>query len=467
MSAHAARPVVPAGHQAAPARRQAAPARRTLLRTGLVSAAVLASAGLTACTDNPSAAAGASDGSGGASADGPITVTITDDGCELSSTEFPAGQVTFAVTNTGSAPNEFEILADDKLRIITEKENIGPGTSVDVTTALPEGEYYAACKPNMVGELKGVTKLTVTQGEGGAVDEDTAKLEADAITNYTAYIKDQVGQQVTATREFTDAYIGGNVEQAKALFPQARRFYERIEPTAEAFGIEEAGDLDGALDLRIQDLAADAGKSVTDPEVLAEWTGWHRIEADLFSANEAFRFPDDASRQKIAEQLNTDTQTLYDLVYGKIEGAGGKFEVTLADVVQGAAGLMNEVATGKIVGEEDTFSHTDLDDFQANVEGSKVAWGNVEELVKAKDADLVETIEKQFDDVQAELDKHKDGTTPDGGPRFVDYSTIAAVQKDAGEAPGDADYTEAQRAISTTVNALAESLSKIAGLILH
>lgn len=443
----------------------AVPTRRTVLRGGTLSAAVLAAIGLTGCTDNPSSGGGNGDGT--QAAGGPIVVTITDDGLELSSTTFPAGQITFTVTNAGASPNEFEILADDKLRIVAEKENIGPGTSVEVTTALTEGTFFAACKPNMVGALKGVTELTVTPGEEVAVDEDTARLEEQAVTDYTAYIKDQVGQQVASTREFTDAYIGGDTELARALFPQGRRPYERIEPTAEAFGIEEPGDLDAALDLRVQDLAADAGTTVTDAEVLASWTGWHRIEADLFSADEAFRFPDDASRQRVAEQLSTDTQTLYDLVHGTIEGAGGAFAVTLSDVVNGAAGLMNEVATGKIAGEEDTFSHTDLDDFQANVEGAKVAWGNVMPLVQARDADLVTTIEGQFEDVQVELDKHKDGTTPDGGPSFVDYSTIAAVQKDAGEAPSDTAYTRAQRDLSTKVNALSESLSQVAGIILH
>ncbi len=444
----------------------ALPDRRAVLRTGALSATVLAAVGLAGCTDNPSSS-GSSDGGGTQAAGGPVTVSISDDACDLSSTSFPAGQVTFKVTNKGTSPNEFEILASDKLRIISEQENIGPGTSVELTTALEEGEYYAACKPNMVGDLVGLTKITVTPGEAVAIDEDTKKLEDDAVTNYTAYIKDQVGQQVTATQQFTEAYVSGDADTAKSLFSQGRRFYERIEPTAEAFGIKEAGDLDVALDLRIQDLAADAGTAVTDATVLAQWTGWHRIEADLFSADPAFRFADDAARHAAADNLNENTQKLYDLVYGNIEGASGKFAVQLTDVVNGASALMNEVATGKIVGEEDTFSHTDLDDFQANVEGAQVAYGNVQKLVENADADLASTIDQQFSDVQTELDKYKDGTTPDGGPKFVDYSTIAAVQKDAGEAPTDADYTEHQREISTKVNALSESLSKIAGTILH
>lgn len=439
------------------------PGRRTVLHHAAISATLLGALGLAGCTDNPSSGSGGGDQAAG----GPVTVTITDDACTLSTSSIPSGQVTFKVTNSGTVPNEFEILAADKLRIITEAENIGPGTTVEVTTALDEGEYYTACKPNMVGDLVGVAKLTVTQGEAVAVDEDTQKLEDEAVTNYTSYIKDQVGGQVTATKEFTDAYIGGDADQAKALFPQARKYYERIEPTAEAFGLKAPGDLDEALDFRIQDIAADAGTAVTDPSVLATWTGWHRIEADLYSADPAFHFADDAARSAAADDLNANTQKLYDLVYGKIDGAGGKFAVTLEDVVQGASGLMNEVATGKIVGEEDTFSHTDLDDFQANLEGAQVAYGNVQKLVTAKDADLDKTITDQFQAVQTELDKYKDGTTPDGSPRFVDYSTIAAVQKDAGEAPGEDDYTPEQKAISTVVNALSESLSKVAGTILH
>jgi iron uptake system component EfeO len=436
------------------------PSRRLVL----AATPALALLGLAACTDNPSTGSGGSDGGGEG---GPITVTVTDEGTELSSTSFPAGVVTFSVTNAGTVPNEFEILAEDQLRIVSEQENIGPGTTVELTTALREGEYYAASKPNMVGDLVGITKLTVTPGDAAEVDEDTAQLEQDAVTNYTAYIRDQVGALVTATKEFTEAYTGGDTELSRALFPQARKYYERIEPTAEAFGIEAPGDLDEALDLRVQDLAADAGASVSDPEVLAGWTGWHRIEADLFSDDEAFHFADDAARKTAADTLNEDTQTLYDLVYGEIEGAGGTFEITLEDVVQGASGLLNEVATSKIVGEEDTFSHTDLDDFQANLEGAQVAYGNVQALVQKNDEALDTTITEGFTAVQEVLDAHQDGTSPDGGPAFVDYSTIAAVQEDAGETPGEDDYTEEQREISRVVNALAESLSQVAGTILH
>ena len=82
--------------------------------------------GLAACADNPKNAKGGASGSGKAQE---ITVTLTDDSCKLSSTSFPSGVVTFTITNSGTVPNEFEVLTEDKLQIISEQENIGPGTT--------------------------------------------------------------------------------------------------------------------------------------------------------------------------------------------------------------------------------------------------------------------------------------------------------------------------------------------------
>ena len=422
--------------------------------------------GLAACADNPKNAKGGASGSGKAQE---ITVTLTDDSCQLSSTSFPSGVVTFTITNSGSSPNELEILTEDKLQIISEQENIGPGTTTKLTTSLKEGTCYAACKPNMVGELKGVTELKITKGADVDVSADEAKAREAAITNYTAYVRDQAGQLLTATQSFVTAYTSGDTATAQSLYPLARQYYERIEPTAESFGIKEAGDLDAALDTRVQNLAAGAGKAVTDKDVLAGWTGWHRIEADLWAQDSSspFKFADDAARKKVADQLNADTKSLYDLVYGTITGANGKtFELELEDVAQGASDLLEEVATTKIFGEEETFSHTDLYDFQANLEGAKVAYGNVEDLMKKKDAKLAEKITTQFKTVEDLVAAQATGQTAEGQKTYPDYSTIASVQKDAGEKPSDTSYTDTQRKFSDAVNALSESLSKVAGTVL-
>ena len=359
-----------------------------LKRNGVVAAALTLAlgagcVGITGCAANNS----------GSSSDGPIEVKITDTSCEVASNEVPSGTVTFSITNSGTATNEFEILAEDQLQIISERENLTPGTTVELTVQLEPGSYYTASKTNMVGALVGTTALTVTDsGEAVEVSDDEKELREKAVTNYTAYIKDQAGQLIDATNEFLEAWDEGkgDLEKAKELYPTARMYYERIEPTAESFG-----DIDPNLDLREKD--AQAG----DLDDMSKWKGWHAIEKDLWSES-GFS---DKKRAKLAKELKADTQSLYDLVYSK------DFKVSLSDVSNGAIDLMEEVATSKISGEEEAFSHTDLYDFWANVEGAKVAYGNVKDLAKLKDADMVTKLDSAFDDVQTELEKYKSGDT--------------------------------------------------------
>lgn len=359
-----------------------------LKRNGVVAAALTLAlgagcVGMTGCAANNS----------GSSSDGPIEVKITDTSCEVASNEVPSGTVTFSITNSGTATNEFEILAEDQLQIISERENLTPGTTVELTVQLEPGSYYTASKTNMVGALVGTTALTVTDsGEAVEVSDDEKELREKAVTNYTAYIKDQAGQLIDATNEFLEVWDEGkgDLEKAKELYPTARMYYERIEPTAESFG-----DIDPNLDLREKD--AQAG----DLDDMSKWKGWHAIEKDLWSES-GFS---DKKRAKLAKELKADTQSLYDLVYSK------DFKVSLSDVSNGAIDLMEEVATSKISGEEEAFSHTDLYDFWANVEGAKVAYGNVKDLAKLKDADMVTKLDSAFDDVQTELEKYKSGDT--------------------------------------------------------
>lgn len=240
---------------------------RAQLPLSLAALALLSVASLTACTDNPNAASSQSDDGGSGEAQ-TVSVTITDDSCTAEPAEIPAGPVTFEISNQGGTPNELEVLSEDQLQIESEQENVGPGTTAELTTALNEGTYYTACKPNMVGDLVGTAEFTVTPGETVDVSADTQAAEDKAIENYTAYVRDQTGQLLTATQEFADAYTSGDYDEARRLYPLARQHYERIEPTAESFGLEEAGDLDVSMDARVQDLAAEAGKKPNDPEVL-------------------------------------------------------------------------------------------------------------------------------------------------------------------------------------------------------
>ena len=118
---------------------------------------------------------------------------------------------------------------------------------------------------------------------------------------------------------------------------------------------------------------------------------------------------------------------------------------TVDQIGNGSKGLLDEVASGKITGEEDIWSHTDLYDFQANVDGARVGYEGLKPLLEVKDPELSKQIEAAFDALQALLDKYKVGEDD-----FVFYDKV----------------TEAQRKeLSDAVNALAEPLSKMTGAI--
>lgn len=368
-----------------------------------------------------------------------LTVAMTDDGCAVSSATAAAGAVTFAISNTGSDINEFEILADDKLRIVGEKEKITPGQTVSYVVQLAPGTYYTACKFRQVGEPIGLAEFTVT-GAAAAVSGDEQELVGKAVGNYIGYIRSQVAELLPNVTAFANAYMAGDDATARSLFASSRVSYERIEPTAEVFG-----DLDPKIDYREVDAAAGG----------LPWTGFHRIEKDLWPPAAGALNSDGADallgwtpstaaqRQQLGQGLIDDVRNLSDLVNKP------SFTVTLADISNGSIGLLDEVAVGKISGEEDWWSHTDLWDFHANVQGAKVAFGAVKDIAAAKSTEgksLVASIETQFAALEALLGQY--GSLEAG---YVGYDTVTDAQR---------------KALSDQVNALAEPLSRLTHAVL-
>ena len=204
----------------------------------------------------------------------------------------------------------------------------------------------------MTGEgIRG--EFTVTESdEEVAVDADEQELVDQAEANYAAYVEDQSAQLLEKTQEFVDLYDAGDDDAARALYPVARTHWERIETVAESFG-----DLDPMMDAREADL-----------EPGQEWTGWHLIEKDLWPQRAEDYTPlTDRERATYADDLLANTEELDSRVQ--------ELTYTVDAIANGSRGLLEEVATGKVTGEEEYWSRTDLWDFQANVDGAKVALG--------------------------------------------------------------------------------------------
>ncbi|SEN13768.1 iron uptake system protein EfeO [Nonomuraea pusilla] len=360
--------------------------------------------GLTACGGSQAPAAG-----GGAAEPGKITVAASDTECKVAATEVAAGTSTFTITNGGSKVTEFYVYAPGD-RVMAEVENIVPGLTRELVAELPAGTYEAVCKPGMVG--KGIRNPLKVTGEHKPLSAD-AKL-SEAVAGYKRYVKTQSDTLLVKTQEFVDAVKAGDIAKAKELYPVSRTYWERIEPVAEIFG-----DLDPAIDAREADLAAGE-----------EWTGFHRIEKDLWVGK------DISKDGPVADKLIADVKTI-------VQKANAT-ELTPLQLANGAKGLLDEVASGKITGEEDIWSHTDLWDFDANLEGSKAAVQSLRPVLEERSPELVKTLDEKFAAAEAALETHRKGD----GWRLHNELSKAEL-----------------KALSDAINALAEPISKIAPIV--
>ncbi len=248
--------------------------RRPLPLTAAFAAAALTLTGCAAKDDATADPAGA------------ITVNATDTACELSRTTAPAGQVKFTVTNSGSKVNEFYVYGQND-RVVGEVENISPGLTRDFVVDLSEpGTYQTACKPGMSGD--GIRADFTVTGSAAAAPTSTDGTLAAAVTKYQAFVSHEADELLEETTEFVALVKAGKVEEAKALYPNARSHWEEIEPVAESFG-----DLDPKIDGR-EEVVEDG----------MPFTGFHRLEKDLWADGLQ------ADSPKIADQLLADVTEL-------------------------------------------------------------------------------------------------------------------------------------------------------------
>lgn len=383
------------------------------MRTPLFVALLLAVPTFAACTENTVA-----DGGDERS----LRVTSSETLCELSAVEAPAGKLTFTVTNDGSQVTEFYLLGEDGLRIVGEVENIGPNLTRHLVVNTPAGSYTTVCKPGMAGEGMRADFTVTESDEAPDVSADAQELVDEAVENYEAYVQDQSDQLLVKTRAFVEAYKAGDDDTARALYPDARTHWERIETVAESFG-----DLDPKMDAREADL-----------EPGQKWTGWHLIEKDLWPARaEKYESLSTGDRAFYADDLLKNTETL--------DGRIQDLTYTVDQIANGSRGLLEEVATGKVTGEEEYWSRTDLWDFQANVDGARVGFDGVQPILEQKDPELAEQLDGRFEELQTLLDAQRVNAG------FTLYDDLSADEiKDLADA----------------VNALSEPLSRLTAAVL-
>ena len=272
----------------------------------------------------------------------------------------------------------------------------------------------SACNQEQ-SNAKPAEQTTQSAQDQTAISSSTTTDLSKETEAYKAWVSTQMDGLVSETEKFVALLNDGKVDEAKALYPHARMYFERSEPVAELFG-----DLDPRIDNREADLQA--GET---------WTGYHAIEKILWTKNTT------DGTQALGETLLVDVKELQ----AKIPSA----EVTGDLMVQGSVDLLNEISTSKITGEEEVFSHTDLYDFWANIEGADKIFEILSPKIAEKDPILVKTIREKFDAVYALLNQHKVGDKD-----FKSYQELS-----------EADT----KALADAINQLGEPLAQM-GIIL-
>jgi iron uptake system component EfeO len=264
--------------------------------------------------------------------------------------------------------------------------------------------------------------LALTAAACGSGDETTTTEVAEQVTNpkveavvagYRDYLQQNADELVATTEPFVAAVVAGNLAEAKELYAAPRIPYERIEPVADTFGA-----LDPKIDARENDVAA------------GEFEGFHRIEKALWEEGTT------DGMAPVAEQLQRDVEALA----AKVKGV----ELQPVQIAEGANGLLGEVSASKITGEEERYSHIDLVDFEANVEGSETAFEAAKPLLDESDHDLAAEIESHFKAVFNSLAPYR---TADG---FVPYTELTKADT---------------KKLAVAIDTLAEKLSLVPAAI--
>jgi iron uptake system component EfeO len=368
---------------------------RTPVRAALTAAAAaILAASLAACGSSHDAAAGTKT----------MSFQLTDAGCEPHTAKAPAGPLSFEVENAGTAKvTEFEVL--DGETILGEKENLSEGLSGSFSLTLEKGRYTLYCPGG--SDERG--SLAVS---GELKSSERPQVEA-AVSRYRAYLEKNTAELVANTRPFVAAVLAGDAARARSLYAPARVPYERIEPVAESFG-----DLDPRIDARENDVPP------------SEFEGFHRIERALWEEGTA------KGMAAVAKRLLADVEELAAKV--------ATVDLQAVQIANGANELLSEVSASKITGEEERYSHVDLVDFEANVEGAEAAFDAVQPLLSGTDPRLAREIEVDFRAVYAALKPYRRGSG------FVTYTEL--TQADT-------------RKLAQSIDALAEKLSQVPAAI--
>ena len=323
-----------------------------------------------------------------------VTVTIHPHSCEPNALTVPAGFNSFRIVNASERAVEWEIL--DGVLVVEERENIAPGLSQVINATLAPGDYAITC--GLLSNPRGTLHVTPTAASEASARARPAMVAfIGPLSEFRVYLSSQGSALTKAVDALSQAIAAGDLAQAQALYVPAREAYQRLAPAA-----QRLAELDNSINARADYFE----QREQDPGFI----GFHRLEYGLFEQHTT------QGLTPIAQQLQANTILLKQQLL-----AQSLPPEQLVSIV--ARTLHNLADTRAGSGEEERYSHIDLNGFAANLQVTHKVVDLLRPLLAKNNADLLRTLDEASTALDAELAGLK---TPQG---FHTYDTVSAGQR--------------------------------------
>ncbi|WP_085709986.1 MULTISPECIES: iron uptake system protein EfeO [unclassified Pseudomonas] len=323
-----------------------------------------------------------------------VVVNIHPGSCEPNELSVPAGRASFRIVNRSDRAVEWEIL--DGVLVIEERENIAPGLSQVINANLQPGDYAITC--GLLSNPRGVLHVTPTAASDAAAKAKPSMVAfVGPLSEFRVYLATQGSALIRAVTALNQAINSGDLAQAQAAYLPARAAYQRLAPAA-----QRLAELDNSINARADYFE----KREQDPA----FVGFHRIEYALFQQRNL------DGLAPIAERLLGDVNTLKQQLLAQSLPPEQLVEIlvrnlnTLADVRAAS-------------GEEERYSHGDLNGFAANLETAHKVVELLRPLLTKSAADLLPKIDSALADFDNTLNSFK---VKDG---YASYDTVSGEQR--------------------------------------
>ncbi|MHC8367001.1 iron uptake system protein EfeO [Pseudomonas sp. ZT5P21] len=323
-----------------------------------------------------------------------VLVTIHPHSCEPNALTVPAGRASFRIVNRSDRAVEWEIL--DGVLVVEERENIAPDLSQVINANLLPGDYAITC--GLLSNPRGTLHVTPTAASDAAAKAKPSMVTfVGPLSEFRVYLSSQSTALIKAVTALEHAIEAGDLSQAQALYVPARTAYQRIAPAA-----QRLAELDNTINARADYFE----KREQDPG----FSGFHRLEHALFQQRNL------DGLTLVSQRLLNDVTTLKQQLLAQSLPP----EQLVSIVVRNLDNLDDVRARS---GEEERYSHTDLNGFAGNLDAARKVVDLLRPLLSKSAAELLPTIDNAAASLDAELNgfKVKDG--------YASYDTVSAEQR--------------------------------------